>query len=39
MAGGLRVFHRAYQLWRHHGIAWPWQAGGWFLLAATPVSP
>jgi hypothetical protein len=33
-AGGLRAFHRTVQVRRDHGIAWPWQGAGWFLLAA-----
>ena len=33
-AGGLRAFHRTFQARRDHGIAWPWQGAGWFLLAA-----
>jgi hypothetical protein len=34
LAGGLRAFVRTYQLWRQHGISWPWQGAGWFLMAA-----
>lgn len=35
LAGGLRAFHRTYQVWRNDGIAWPWHGAGWFLMAAT----
>ena len=34
LAGGLRAFHRTYVVRRSHGIAWPWQGAGWFLMAA-----
>lgn len=34
LAGGLRAFHRTYQVWRNDGIAWPWHGAGWFLMAA-----
>ena len=34
LAGGLRAFVRTYQLWRQHGIWWPWQGAGWFLMVA-----
>ena len=34
LVGGLRAFHRTYQLRRDQGIAWPWQGAAWFLLAA-----
>jgi hypothetical protein len=34
LAGGVRAFHRTVQARRDHGVAWPWQGAGWFLLAA-----
>lgn len=34
LAGGVRAFVRAYQMWRRDGIWWPWQGSGWFLMAA-----
>lgn len=34
VAGGLRAFHRTYQVWRSGGITWPWHGAGWFLMAA-----
>ena len=34
LAGGLRAFVRTYQVLRRHGIWWPWQGAGWFLMAA-----
>ncbi|OBB01778.1 hypothetical protein A5662_12890 [Mycobacteriaceae bacterium 1482268.1] len=32
--GGLRAFVRTYQIWRQHGISWPWHGAGWLLMAA-----
>jgi hypothetical protein len=32
LVGGLRAFWRTYQMWRQHGVWWPWQGAGWFLL-------
>ena len=34
LAGGLRAFHRSFQVRRDHGTTWPWQGAGWFLMAA-----
>ena len=34
LVGGLRAFHRTFQVRREHGIAWPWQGAGWFMMAA-----
>ncbi len=34
LAGGLRAFHRTYQVWRTDGIVWPWHVAGWILMAA-----
>jgi hypothetical protein len=34
LAGGLRAFHRMFQVRREHGLAWPWQGAGWFMMAA-----
>ena len=34
LTGGLRAFVRTYQLSRQHGIWWPWQGAGWFLMVA-----
>ena len=34
LAGGLRAFVKTYRISRRHGLSWPWQVAGWFLMAA-----
>jgi hypothetical protein len=34
LGGGVRAFVRTHQVRREHGIWWPWQGAGWFLMAA-----
>jgi len=37
LAGGLRAFHKTFQVRRDHGIAWPWQGAGLSLMLAMLV--
>ena len=37
LAGGLRAFHKVFQVRRDHGVAWPWQGAGLSLMLAMLV--
>ena len=37
VAGAVRAFVRAYQVWRQDGSWWPWQGAGRFLMAVMLV--